>query len=135
VTKCRAKTLISFKYTRQHSYVSPHSAKSISLWNTDGSHGVLHRVDLVAGQTIEQLVLQENRRQQAVDLAHETFGAHTGYKFTAKRLRDSFWWPSMARDTKTSVSRCDRCVRRARMTCFDRVPIKNVERGSTPFNY
>ena len=98
-------------------------------------NGVLHRIDLVAGQTVEQLVLPENRRQQAIDLAHETFGAHMGYKSTAKRLRYSFWWPTMARDTKTSVSRCDRCVRRARMTCFDRVPIKNVERGSTPFNH
>jgi len=35
-------------------------------------HGVLHRVDLVAGQTVEQLVLPKNRRQQAIDLAYET---------------------------------------------------------------
>ena len=35
-----------------------------------------------------------------------------------KRLRYSFWWPTLARDTKASVSRCDRYVRRARLTCF-----------------
>ena len=87
-------------------------------------NGVLHRVDVVAGQTVEQLVLPEDRRQQAIDLAHQTFGAHMGYKSTAKRLRYSFWWPTMARDTKTSVSRCDRCVRRARISCYDRVPIE-----------
>ena len=58
-----------------------------------------------------------------------------GYQSTAKRLRYSFWWPTLARDTKTSVSRCDRCVRRARVTCYDRVPIKSVERGATPFNH
>jgi len=50
-------------------------------------NGVLHRVDLVAGQTVEQLVLPENHRQQAIDLAHETFGAYMCYKSTAKRLR------------------------------------------------
>jgi len=98
-------------------------------------NGVLHRVDSVAGQTLEQLVLPEGRRQQAIDLAHETFGSHMSYKSTAKRLRYSFWWPTLARDTKATVSRCDRCVRRARLTCFDRVPIKSVERGATPFNH
>ena len=98
-------------------------------------NGVLHRLDLIVGQAVEQLVLPESRRQQAIDLAHQTFGAHMGYKSTAKRLRYSFWWPTMARDTKASVSRCDRCVRRARITCYDRVPIKNVDRGATPFNH
>jgi len=98
-------------------------------------NGVLHRVDSVTGQTVEQLVLPEGRRQQAIDLAHETFGVHMSYKSTAKRLRYSFWWPTLACDTKASVSRCDRCVCRARLTCFDRVPIKSVERGATPFNH
>jgi len=39
-------------------------------------NGVLHRADSVAGQMVEQLVLPEGRRQRAIDLAHETFGAH-----------------------------------------------------------
>jgi len=40
------------------------------------NNGVHHRVDCVVGQKVEQLVLPHSRRQQAIDLAHQTFGAH-----------------------------------------------------------
>ena len=98
-------------------------------------HGVLYRLDRFAGQTVEQLVLPTGRRQQAMALAHQTFGGHMAVKSTCNRLRYSFWWPTVTCDVKSFVGSCDRCVKRARVTVFDRVPIKSIERNDEAFNH
>lgn len=98
-------------------------------------NGILHRFDKISGQQVEQLVLPECRRKQALKLAHETFGAHMGIHSTCSRLRYNFWWPTITRDVKHFVNTCDRCARRARVTVYDRVPIKSIERSNIAFNH
>ena len=98
-------------------------------------NGILHRADKLAGQRVEQLVLPEGRRKQALKLAHDTFGAHMGIHSTCSRLRYNFWWPTITRDVKHYVNTCDRCARRARVTVYDRVPIKSIERSNVAFNH
>jgi hypothetical protein len=98
-------------------------------------NGILHRIDKIAGQHVEQLVLPECRRKQALKLAHETFGAHMGIHSTCSRLRYNFWWPTITRDVKHYVNTCDRCARRARITVYDKVPIKSIERSHVAFNH
>ena len=73
-------------------------------------------MDKISGQHVEQLVLLESRRKQALKLARETFGAHMGMHSTCSGLRYNFWWPTITRDVKLYVNTCDRCARRARVT-------------------
>ena len=68
-------------------------------------------------------------------LAHETYGAHMAAKSTCKRLLYSFWWPTMTRDVKNYVASCDRCVRRKRVTVYDRTPIRSIERSNSAFQH
>ena len=73
-------------------------------------------MEKVAGQPVEQLVVPV-------------------VKSTCNRLRYSFWWPTVTRDVKSFIGSCDRCVKRARATVFDRVPIKSIERDDEAFNH
>lgn len=94
---------------------------------------VLYRVDKLSGQKVEQLVLPIERRTQVLRIAHDF--NHMSWKSTCKRLKASFWWPTIVADTKSYVMTCDNCTRRARVTVYDRVPIKNIERSEIPFNH
>ena len=94
---------------------------------------VLYRLDKISGQVIEQLVLPIERRTQVLKLAHDL--NHMAWKSTYKRLKMSFWWPTIVADTKSYVMTCDKCSRRARVTVYDRVPIKSIERSEIPFNH
>jgi hypothetical protein len=58
-----------------------------------------------------------------------------GIHSTCSRLRYNFWWPTITRDVKHYVNTCDRCARRARVTVYDRVPIKSIERSNKVFNH
>ena len=58
-----------------------------------------------------------------------------GIHSTCSRLRYNFWWPTITRDVKHYVNTCDRCARRARVTVYDRVPIKSIERSNVAFNH
>jgi len=78
-------------------------------------------------------MLPIGRRMQAMKLAHETYGAHMAAKSTCKRLSYSFWWPTITRDVKNYVATCDRCVRRSRITVYDRTRIRSIERSSRAF--
>jgi len=57
-----------------------------------------------------------------------------GVHSTCLRLRYNFWWPTITRDVKHYVNTCDRCARRARITVYDRVLIKSIERSNVAFN-
>jgi hypothetical protein len=92
---------------------------------------VLYRRDTISGQTIEQLVLPVERREQVLWVTHDF--NHMSWKSTYKRLKPSFWWPTIISDTKAYVMACDKCIRRAHVTVYDRVPIENIERSEIPF--
>jgi hypothetical protein len=94
---------------------------------------VLYRRDKISGQVVEQLVLPTERRTQVLKLAHDL--NHMAWKSTYKRLKISFWWPTIVADTKSYVMTCDKCSRRARVTVYDSVPIKSIERSEIPFNH
>ena len=96
---------------------------------------LLYRFDKIVGQTVERLVLSNNSRMQAMELAHETYGAHTAAESTCKRLAYSFWWPTITRDVKNYIAIRDRCVRRSRITVYDRTPFRSIERLSRAFQH
>ena len=96
---------------------------------------LLFRRDRILGQSFDQVVLPSCRRSHALKIAHETSGGHMGGTATRNRLRYSFWWPTLMKDAKEKVSKCAVCSRRARVTCFDRVPISPIPRSERSFNH
>ena len=68
-------------------------------------------------------------------MAHDTFGGHLGAKKTQERIRLSFAWPTLASDVKKYCESCGACQKRARASCWDRVPITPVPRAEAPFTH
>jgi hypothetical protein len=59
--------------------------------------GLLYKHETIVGEACEQLVLPLSRRDQVLQLAHDTCGGHMGVKNTKERIRLSFFWPTLAR--------------------------------------
>lgn len=93
-------------------------------------NGILYRHTKIIGQPVEQLVVPKVRRAEVLKLAHETYGAHQSALNTAYRIKYSTWFPSMMKACKEYVKSCSVCCRRARATCYDRVPIKPIPRDT-----
>jgi len=77
---------------------------------------------------VEQLVLPQSRRMQAIRLAHDIYGGHLASKKTKARFKLSFTWPTIAMDVQKACETCDHCQKRKRVTVYDRVPITPVPR-------
>ena len=97
--------------------------------------GLLLKRDKILGQDIKQLVLPEARRAQVLELGHGVAGAHMAGRNTANRIRLNFWWPTIRADTMKYCASCPICQQRARVTCWDRVPIKPIPRAEEPFSH
>ena len=96
--------------------------------------GLLFRHERLFGQTYENLVVPESRRNHVLKLAHDTCGAHLGMKKTRDRIRLSgLTWPTLTSSCKQYTASCQVCQKRARVTCFDRVPIEAIPRASEVF--
>ena len=95
--------------------------------------GVLYHKEMILGQDFEQICLPSGRRKQVMELAHDIAGGHLGAKRTRERIRLSFWWPTLTRDVKSYVQKCEACQKRARVTSFDRVPITAIPRDERVF--
>ena len=55
---------------------------------------------------------------------------------TRDRIRASLLtWPTLSSDCRHYASHCRECQMKARITCYDRVPIKAVERVQEPFQH
>ena len=67
-------------------------------------------------------------------LAHST--SHQAMRKTPDRIRISgLTWDTLAADCRRYCSSCKDCQLRARITCFDRVPISPIERAQEPFQH
>jgi hypothetical protein len=98
-------------------------------------NGILYRHTKIIGRSVDQLVVPEMRRAEVLKLAHETYGAHQSALNTAHRIKYSMWFPSMMKACKEFTKSCSVCCRRARVTCYDRVPTKPIPRDDTSFNH
>ncbi len=87
--------------------------------------GVLYREREYQGNTVYQLVLPTNDRQNALTGLHENAG-HFGQDRTLEMVRLRFFWPKMADDVTAKVKNCERCIRR-KMTVPDRAPLVSVK--------
>ena len=82
--------------------------------------GVLVRVRLSKGKPVQQLVLQEPYRHNALTGLHDNMG-HLGVDQTLDLAQDCFFWPKMDNDVQKWVASCKRCLCR-----------KQPERKSSP---
>jgi Integrase zinc binding domain len=91
-------------------------------------NGIMYPHTKIIGRPVEQLVVHQLRRAEVLKLAHDTFGAHQSALNTAYRIQYSMWFPSLMKACKQYTMSCEVCCRRSRETCYDRVPIKPIER-------
>lgn len=59
-------------------------------------------------ETLWRLWLPKSLTDQAIKLGHES-SCHGGYFKTLTRVRQKYYWPSMAREIKAFVEKCDDC--------------------------
>jgi len=84
---------------------------------------LFHQTKLL-GQTVDRLVVPCDRRKGILDLAHNLVGGHMGIRRTKDRIALSFMWPNLINDVIDYCRSCEICQRRAKVTCYDRVPIQ-----------
>jgi len=98
--------------------------------------GLLWHVKSMFGQKIEQLCVPLNRRLFTLKAAHEMLGGHMADKKTRQRIKLSgLFWPTIKADTKQFCLECHSCQTRARVTCYDRTPIKAMPRADETFSH
>jgi len=85
---------------------------------------LFHQTKLL-GQTVDRLVVPCDRRKSILDLAHNLVGGHMGVRRTKERIALSFMWPNLINDVIDYCRSCEICQRRAKVTCYDRVPIQS----------
>ena len=99
-------------------------------------NGLLYKIENVAGCKNEALLIPSGRRTQVLKLAHEMFGGHLASVKTRDRIRLSgMTWPTLISDCKAFTRSCKQCQLRSRVTCFDRVKIKAIERADEVYNH
>jgi hypothetical protein len=98
---------------------------------------LLYRWEVVTGQRMEMLVVPSTRYKQVLELAHSSmFGGHMAVLKTCERIRLSgLTWPTLRSTCKDYISKCEVCQKRARITCYDRVPISSIPRGEETFSH
>jgi len=71
------------------------------------SRGLLYHKEKVEGQFVCQLCVPVGRRDAVLKLAHDlVYSGHLGERKTSRRIRLSFYWPSLKRSVSEYVRSC-----------------------------
>lgn len=90
----------------------------------------------IMGQRVDQLCVPASRRNYTLKMAHEMLGGHMAEKKTRQRIKLSgLYWPTVKADCRQYCAACHSCQKRARVTCYDRVPITAVPRADETFSH
>ena len=65
-------------------------------------------------------------------MAHDKCGFHQRHKKTIERIRYSFYWPGMRRETIQYCDSCEPCQLQSRVLATDRTPIDSIDRPELP---
>ncbi|XP_040062301.1 uncharacterized protein LOC120837151 [Ixodes scapularis] len=96
--------------------------------------GLLYHWDSIAGVKVRQLALPSGKREEVLNLAHESlWGGHMGMKKTKARIKYNFFWPGMEREVSEYCKSCHGCQTRSDRRRSDRVPITPLTRPEHPF--
>lgn len=88
------------------------------------------------GRDIELLCVPKTRREQVLNLAHDTLGGHMGMNKTRQRIQISgLTWLNLKLSCKRYIDACEKCQFKSRTTCFDHVPIKAIPRADEVFDH
>ncbi|GFT48970.1 retrovirus-related Pol polyprotein from transposon opus [Trichonephila clavipes] len=69
-------------------------------------------------------------------MAHDVpLGGHLGSRKLGKRIKYSFYWPTIKQDVKRFCESCKICQLRKPITYRDRVPIQPLVRPEIPLKY
>ena len=79
------------------------------------------------------LVLPTCKRQEVLNFAHDR-GGHFGVKKTTQLISRHFSFPRLKTIVSEYVRGCLECAKKRKITCFDHVPIRPVEKPTTSFD-
>ncbi|GFW43359.1 hypothetical protein TNCV_2924071 [Trichonephila clavipes] len=95
---------------------------------------ILYHEELLGGNRLKQLVIPEMRKRKILEIAHESvFGAHLRAHKTIHRIKFSFHWPGMVKESKAYCSSCHGCQLRKVICSVDKIPITPVSCPELPF--
>lgn len=111
-------------------------------WKSTGMDGstyyvqgqkLYHRSYDPLGNELEQLVLPQSKRHQAINLAHSVpMAGHLGNRRTTSRLLRRFFWPGIHRDVAAACRSCPACQKAARKPST-KAPLHPLPVISEPF--
>ena len=76
---------------------------------------------------IKQLLVPSTLKDDLLQAYHDSpFGAHQGYEWTYHRMKQKYWWTTMAKDVKTYIQSCDTCQHIKRQYHASRTPLQPI---------
>ena len=118
--------------TLANSFKQANSKSKKGPFFIDDKSGLLYKRTIIRGETRNQLCLPLNKRQCVLEYAHDKSG-HFASKKVNQLISKNFYWPGMKQDIVQYVNSCVECQKRRRVTVFDRVPIRPVQRPLSCF--
>ncbi|KAM7293792.1 uncharacterized protein ISCGN_023375 [Ixodes scapularis] len=95
--------------------------------------GLLYHWDSIAGVKVRQLVLPRERREEVLQLAHESlWGGHMRPKKTKTRIKYSLFWRGMEKDVSEYCQSSHNCQIRSDRRRSRKVPITPFPRPEHP---
>ena len=81
----------------------------------------------MCGQLIKRCVLQDEVQDVLRHCYSLDVGRHFGASKTAYNvLQSSFWWPTLFKDAREFVFKCDRCQRMGNLSRKHEMPLKGI---------
>ena len=94
--------------------------------------GIIYRTRLDRqGEPVEQICVPFPFRKKCLDMAHSKFG-HQGRNKMMDLLRPYFYWPTMSRDSRNTILRCEQCQKHDKSKP-KQSPMQVREQATVPF--
>ena len=99
----------------------------------DTQTGILFKRRNFRDETRDLLVLPTCKRREVLSFAHDRSG-HFGIKKTTQLISRHFSFPRLKLVVSEYIQGCLECAKKRKITCFDNVPIRPVEKPTTSFD-
>lgn len=84
----------------------------------------------MVGETVARLVVPKVKREEILKQVHTSaYGGHSVAKRTLQRIKHSFYWQGMTKETKQFCGSCLECQLTRGVKVSDRTPISHLSRA------
>lgn len=79
-----------------------------------------------------QAIIPRSSRRTVLEYCHDNrTSGHLGVRKTLSKIRQSYYWPGLQRDTRLYIAGCEQCSKRKDPNRTKRAPMQIVETGRT----